>query len=885
MRKMGIPEVWGIWKLVILTLLCAEGQAIGLAYRPSALFKYQYNVDLLLESLSSPATLPGAGFRIEAVIQLRVVWENSSNQHEQLIHLQIQEVKLLNVSERTESQNIFKNIYIEALLGPSTLKKPVIFHWNSGKIEALYGPTEETGLILNLKRGLVSLFQLQMGSGTVAEVDVSGNCRVTYETGDNQVTKIKDLLSCERPDFGFGPPNQVLGVQWQPTCKGLYSVENGVIKAAVTEESHVIHLNLQSTVGAKISSRQHLQHLSSEDWPGQLSGKNLQEVLHDLGIYTPFPLTGSLVKEPCKVCTPASDYLKSLNKKVDLQDFSEVSTTRRFLEFVQLLREAEKIDVLSLLEKSPGNEISFLIDSATAAQTEPSLRALTEYLDFAKEAQIPQLRTFLYASAFTSHPTKELLHMLLAKLRGKIASREIRDTTVSVVGAVIGKLCQRNLCQLQEVKTAKRVILDGLNAATEEADIKMYLLALKNALLPETIPLLLKYTEGQTGSVATVAVNVLQRFSSAHITQEVKKRMNGIFHQSRNSYRVSVRLAALDVILNNQPSEMELKNILLSVGEIESELSKYITEKVQSILSSERHPARKVLHKVLKDPTIFNYHRMSRTGISASCSGYLAVTADMVSSYKMDLLFGDSGILQQSYSDIFVSTREGQLHASQVIIDVQGLDSFFAESSKEVEQEDVEATAGMSMILFDVQLPPVVFFQGYSDLMEKIWSITEEPIPIIKGSILFIDQLQAILLQSGLQASAEFQGGVGIDISGSIELSLWSQKSKTNIRNRGTLVINSAIKADSPFAQAGVNISSEAAAMLDFVSTVNFEDSPILICLQLLKKSFPYRETVTVYESLRKGAQFTTGKKRTHRVQGAELPLHRANSEMCKQLL
>ncbi|XP_067876827.1 microsomal triglyceride transfer protein large subunit-like [Heterodontus francisci] len=887
---MGTPEVSEKWMLlfVFFTLRCAGAQAEGLTYKSGALFKYKYNVDLLLETLSSPAALPGSGFRTEAFIDLHVVWENSSNQHEQLIHLQIREVKLLNVSGRKESQNIFRNIRIEALLGPTTiaaLKRPVVFHWNSGKIEALYGAAEETGLILNLKRGLVSLFQLQMVSGTITEIDVSGNCRVTYETGDSQVTKIKDLRSCERPEFEFAASNQVLGVQWQPTCKGLYSVENGVIRTAVTEESHVINLNLQSTIGAKISSRQLLQYLSSEPRPKEFYGQSLEETLRNLGLYTPLSMTGILEQASCKVCTPANDYWKSLDKRTDLQDLSKVSTTRTFLAFVQLLREAKKVDILNLLKKATDDEISFLIDTATAAQTESCLSALSEYLDFAKEAQFSQLQTFVYASAFSSQPSKELLHILLTKLQGTIASREIRETTVSVIGAVIGKMCQRSLCKLQEVEVAKKVILDGLNVAKEEADVKMYLLALKNALLPETIPLLLQYTEGQTSSVAAIAVTVLQRFPGVYITQEVKKQMNRIFHQSRNHYGTMVRLAALDVILNNHPSAMELKNILLSVGEIESEPSKYIAAKLQNILRSDYHPASKVIRQVLKDPMIYNYNRLSRTGSSSSSSGYLAVTTDMVSSYNMDLLFGDTGILQQSNSNFFVFTRENKLHAIQVSIEAQGLDSFFRESSQEVQNDDDEVMAGMSVILFDVQFPPVVFFQGYSDLMEKLWSITEEPTSIIKGSILLIDHPQAIVLQSGLQASTEFQGGLGIDISGNIELSLWSQKSKTNIRNRGTLVLNSVINVDTSFVQAGVNSTSEAAASLDFVSTVAFMDSPILICLQLLKESFPYRETVTIYESLQKGLQFTSRKKRTLNVQGTELPLHQANSAMCKKLL
>lgn len=44
--------------------------------------------------------------------------------------------------------------------------------------------------------------------------------------------------------------------------------------------------------------------------------------------------------------------------------------------------------------------------------------------------------------------------------------------------------------------------------------------------------------------------------------------------------------------------------------------------------------------------------------------------------------------------------------------------------------------------------------------------------------------LQVIQLQSGLKASAEFQGGLAIDISGGMEISLWYRESKTSVNNR-----------------------------------------------------------------------------------------------------
>uniref|UniRef100_A0A4W3H298 Microsomal triglyceride transfer protein large subunit-like n=1 Tax=Callorhinchus milii TaxID=7868 RepID=A0A4W3H298_CALMI len=802
----------------VLLLFFFLAQDVSPAFKAGALFKYKYTVDLLFETASNPGTQPGSGFRIDAIVQLHVVWKNSSNEQDQLIQLQVsvEAVQLLNVSERQESQNIFRQTQVEALLGPTNaaaLKRPVIFHWNSGKVISFINFTTITPL---------TFFAHKVYTNTGPKAgDLQKNIAL--------LAKLASVLTAG---------------QQEVTC---LSKLDGIIKSAVTEENHVVSLNLQSTIGAKISSRLAKFHC-------------LQEALQDLGNYISFSVSSDPEETACNECPSVS--ARSTYQPL-LCPFLCCWSWR--------IREVEKRMKSSdhcVLFSSP-----FLIDSLTAAQTKACLAALSEYLDFTKKTQTTMLEKFLYASALSSRPSEELLRTLLDKFNGKIANREIRETTALAIGAVIGKMCRVGLCKLQ--------VSSCLNVPDQEADTKMYLLALKNALLPETIPLLLRYADQLSGSVTAIAVAALQRFPSVYITPEVKQHMNRIFHQNRNVYDIAVRAAAADVILNSAPSVMEVKNLLLSTGEVEPELSKYLLAKLQNILRSDR-PVRKIISEALRDQVVYNYHRLSRTGRSSSCSGYLAVTRDMISSYSMDLLFGETGVLRKSNSDFFIFSQGSHLHATQVSIEAQGLDSFLEESSKEA-KDDVVPMAEMSVILFDVQLRPVVFFQGYDDLMEKVWAVTEEPTNVISGSILLIDHLQAILLQSGLQASAEFQGGLGIDISGNIELSFWSQESKTRIRNRGSLVVNSVIQMDTSFIQAGISTISEAEAALDFVTTVKFLNSPILICLQLKKEPFEYRETVTVYESLKKGRDFHFRKGRTVTIQGTEVPLHRANSDMCKE--
>lgn len=71
----------------------------------------------------------------------------------------------------------------------------------------------------------------------------------------------------------------------------------------------------------------------------------------------------------------------------------------------------------------------------------------------------------------------------------------------------------------------------------------------------------------------------------------MKKTLNRIYHQNRKVHEKTVRTAAAAIILNSNPSYMEVKNILLSIGELPKEMNKYMLSIVQDILRFEM-PAR-----------------------------------------------------------------------------------------------------------------------------------------------------------------------------------------------------------------------------------------------------------------------------------------------------
>ena len=78
-----------------------------------------------------------------------------------------------------------------------------------------------------------------------------------------------------------------------------------------------------------------------------------------------------------------------------------------------------------------------------------------------------------------------------------------------------------------------------------------------------------------------------------------------------------------------------------------------------------------------------------------------------------------------------------------MVIEAQGLESIIAATPDEGE-ENLDSFAGMSAILFDVQMRPVTFFQGYGDLMSKMFSATGDSMNVVKGLVLLTDYSQVL---------------------------------------------------------------------------------------------------------------------------------------------
>ncbi|KAM6306370.1 microsomal triglyceride transfer protein-like [Aegotheles albertisi] len=862
----------------------AKGDLQLLSFQPRTLYQYHYSLDVQLDHTSTPS-LQGAWLRAEALVQLHRLWKDQEG--EELLQVQIRNLKAQHEPEEKRSQDGAGGLPAEIALSQEAqaeLQKPMFISWSSGKVKAFYGDEAESILISNLKRGIISLLQLQPHAGTTVEEDVSGSCQVTYTMSNHSITKTKDLFSCTKPESGFTSVNQIFGVKWHPTSKSQYTVKDNLLQSVLVEESHMLSLALRSTTGVKISSRQQLQLVSPlMPGPAEVAGQNLEDALAGTERHhQPLGMASLPFRRICTRCPSLRAYLKAFDSQSVKTNTSKAATMWQFQRFIQMLRRAKKRDVLQLLRRAPEEMLPFVVEAAVAAQSVASLEALSDFMDFGKHPK-SLLEKFLYAAAFSPRPSGELLRLVLYKLDGKQLAPEVWESGIVAVGALVGKLCQQKLCALQEVERGVKTVLGGLRGAEEESKVVIYLLALGNAVLPESIPTLLDHAEEGSVAITTAAVSALQRFPAQHISSKVKRAMRRIFHEKRKSYDKTCRLAAAEILLNNEPLPMDIINILLATNELETEMATFLLLKVQSSLRANHHPARKIMKDIMNDPRINNYNFFSKAGISSSFSGPLTVTQDLLSTFGLDLLFLEGGFLRKSISDFSLLSHGQQLHAAQVTIEAQGMESMLGENVLEGEEEP-ELTAGMSAIFFDVHLRPIIFFQGYTDLMAKVLLSGGEPTSVVKGNLLLMDHHQVIPLQSGLQVTVKLQGGLGLDISADMDVSIWEQELKTSINARGSLAIDLQAELDSPFLQATMRSQTDAESSIHFDTMLGFSSSPVLMCLQLREEQVPYREIFTISKSAR--SQSSTARKgKQGTMPGREFALHQANSKVCSLLL
>lgn len=876
----------------VLVLAALFATACAIEYQLGYQYKYLYTTNLSLNRAvsngSTRASQP-VGLSVQADVTLTVVW------HKEQDYLVKVEAKTVSASGLTTSKKTKSGLPLS--------ESPVYYQWNvDGSVGKVFVPVDEPLLSANLKKGIISLLQLQTVDGKRTEVDTSGECVVTYRVDGHRVKKFKTSCSPLEKTGLYDHTSKLLSVDAAGVSEIAYEFADDVVTSVDAIEGHLVTVNARRDLSVSLQSRQGLELKSKVQAPSSavfdisdfdgISKRLHKEHKREFAAM----LLGSDVEPPAclRDCTPLADALAKHSKALTVEKLSKVESAQAFAALLPVFRQASKDSIVQAFKKNPSIELQ-LIDLAAAAQTSAAAEALLAHLDFSSTRSYTKAERYLIAIGFASHPSSSLIRQLNDLFKKNLPSVELRESVGLALGAVANTYCQLpEQCKSEVIREVEQSLSSAYEQCGSDEPCKVRILrAARNARLYGLLPLLLKVTGTAQGTaVAYAAVQAAATTIARHLSKDALDAMSRIYHEGggRRPLDSSVRAEALNVLLDNHEllTHQQIVNLVLSAtNQTDHELATLVLAKLTDLSNSDSD-FRARMKQVAKDKRIVNYNSYAAGGKSSALTSLLGKTDGAWATYSLYALNAKSGVMKLSSMNVDLDTGLYRQPMLATEIYAQGLESAIGgDSGGDSGGAEEEATAGMSLRLLDTLLRPIEFFRGTSGLMSAVWNAPSEPVSALAMNILLHDVNQRLHLQNGLVVDTKVLGVASIDLSGAISISLWNRDAHSVVKNSGAVVIQGHVGfVGEAYLNASVDFSLESESGFDFSTDVSFYETPFKICLRMSQEPFKVRQSWHKAEiadgaSKKFQAQFS----KVQQLGGASFLLNEKNSVECTALL
>lgn len=859
----------------------------SLRFENGKVYQYTYTTSTLFSEVNTEnkvgVTQKDVGVQLSINFDLTTLMTSPDVQ---FLKLQLTSATFSSVARPTEERDL-----------SSLLKYPAFFEMAGDTVDKVFLVDADPVFSTNIKKGIMALFQVKEDAGERTEVDVCGECKVSYTVpSPGTVSKIK--TSCQNLEIAgqFSSPNKVLGLSVWNKATVHYELKNGAIATATSTTRLVSYLNLRTSLNGGVISSQKL-FLERTDPQNTVTSSSVEDAVKQAEKDTGRSLVMSLLPSDDEVqqcteatCQPPKELAAKLHDDLIKDKVATLASAKAFVKMLRSFRNAGKSTLAELL----GSPDSFyivqqLIDIATAAQTKPAQQALMDLISFEDDYALEYPERYLFAAAYSTHPSESLIRDFIGVLGKPLPSQTLRESLLLGLASMINTYCHvKEQCQQKVVKEVQKLLVDGLKKCGEQTCRQMFLRALGNAGLPETVSAILPHTETPSAPMLSgTAIEALRRIHKQFISDAVKQAMLRIFHQSRAQYDSSVQAAALSVLLHNQPSPQVLKDIFLAaLDQSNFEFSTFVINSILDAAITDLS-VRQSLSTVLKDPSFNNYYVLSQKGKSSIFTNYLAKTADINATYTMYIENSKTGIMKKSGMDVNLLGKLLKQPFLKFGIYAEGLESLLGdeEANGGEKKEDVvpaEPTAGMTFSLMDVLLRHIEFFRGSAGLMSAVWNAPSELTSALQGNLLLQDHSQRIHLSNGLVIEVEVLGVLSMDLSGYASISLWNRNCESLIKNSGALYIEGSMRLDSTALKSGLVFSGEGQTAINFLSDVDFYELPAKVCMQMKRPKFTFTQSVLKYERLKGLKRLRRRTRKRSTITAESYFLNKANSEECR---
>lgn len=872
--------------LLVVITFCAYSRQFEVGTN----YKFAYESSVLLNEPRPDPSPKDVGFKVELTAEVTPVWQHPSNGLEQILKLQVSGPQL-GVKSRNDGSSDGLGFLQKTSRVNSYKMHPLYLHWSGGNIKKVYHIEEDELSMVNIKKGISSLLQMQTKDVTQTEVDASGKCEVTYKMrGSNHLTKTKRNCQTVTPVLFHNQTNEALGADVESqvvTTYELSSDDKMIVKATGTE-MHFLRVNVRRQAGAEAMSTQLLEHKASEKISVKKeSGSTAAEVVKSISKSLGKTLVADQLatkEDPkeCIACLSLSKLIDNFRKSLAPTALATQSSAIAFIRIMRKVREADEKTIDAVLKEAKNRKIiPQLLDILAAAQTVGAHKSAMKILKFNGQIDMPE--RYLMSLALTTHPLEFVIQDLLKLATKGLKNDKLYETLMLTIGTLTNTFSKMpGNAKKTVVDQVKKQILNQLDKCKDESCQMMYIRTLKNLQAPDTVDILLNYAAGPERKPAIYAARALQTMPIGFLNDKHLKRLERIFFQLERIHDTSVRAMSIDMLLQNKPSELLVKDVLafMSSEMTTMELNTLILTRIQD-LAEKNEKFNKILRKVISDPRVGNYNTFSQMGLSSAFSRTLAETQSANSSFS-SMLEITGGLLKRSTVDAYVQTKDSEMRLLSFGIFAGGMSMF---GGKDAVDDGEDANAGIEISLLNNQLRPYVFFTGQGELMGHVWAGTgSERTTALQGSLLLQDHHEVKPLQNGLNADLILTGVISFDFAGQATVSLWNQDAHSKVELGAALVVQGQARVDNSFVQTLVEFNTGAQTQLNFVTDLAF-GGEILMCLQMIQPNF---EVITNLRKLERiqGSNYHLKKykKKTTNVPGKTFVMNKKNTELCNKM-
>ncbi|XP_051877297.1 apolipophorins-like [Pristis pectinata] len=365
-------------------------------------------------------------------------------------------------------------------------KHPLHFSFQDGIIPEICPAEGEETWSLNIKRGILSVFQDSYTVNkkeTVEEVDILGKCPSTYKVQGSLLVKSKDLNCCSLRGMAVtslqsvvlpDPTSHQQILDSQLEC--VQSYKDGVIEVTTCSESNVFRPFSKEGKGAKTEIFTTLKLLKKEEVTSMPRAVDLK----------PFRLSTLLFERESEQGKreqyASAERVAEAVRQLCLAKGMTLESADLFMSLVFDLRRLSIDDLRDLWQRALfkcRDDWQPLVDTLPACGTEACISFLTEII-LSKELDKDRTDTFLWSLAFIPEPTASMVATITALMESPDASRQ----TFLGTSSLLHNFCSKNRrCQaVPEVQEFMKILesyVQGNCKARESEKREKVLMSLK----------------------------------------------------------------------------------------------------------------------------------------------------------------------------------------------------------------------------------------------------------------------------------------------------------------------------------------------------------------------------------------------------------------------